>query len=204
MKTEGQRDVVPNILTVLRLAAVPPVLWLAYGEGAASAAAGLGLFLIAAFTDWLDGYIARRTDSITRLGTLLDPLADKILVLGTLFVFADRGLFPLWLVLVVLFRELLVSGVRRVHALEGKVVGANWMGKTKFVTQNLLIVACFLHLLLDALGESWPAANLSLFWGAIAVAALSVGFAGNFLRWHLPHLLHHGPDPSNGNGVQAE
>jgi CDP-diacylglycerol--glycerol-3-phosphate 3-phosphatidyltransferase len=181
--------VAPNLLTLLRLILMPPILWLTSLPDTAARATALSLFLLAAFTDWLDGYIARTRDMITPFGTLMDPLADKILILGLLFVFVEIDILPLWLVLVMLFRELLVSGVRRVRAAEGEVIGANWMGKTKFVLQNLLVVGILICLILDsqgAAGENW---RTTMYVAALTVMCVSVLFALNFLRWHLPELL---------------
>jgi CDP-diacylglycerol--glycerol-3-phosphate 3-phosphatidyltransferase len=108
------------------------VIWLATCEGATMIAAALVVCFIASLTDLLDGYLARRLGAITPFGTLMDPVVDKMLALGLLFVFCLQGFLPLWLVIVNLFRELLVSGVRQVEASHGHVVGANWSGKAKF------------------------------------------------------------------------
>jgi len=179
----------PNLLTVFRLLLVPVILWLAYGRSAPALSAGLGLLVVAGVTDWLDGYLARRRDQVTPFGTLMDPLTDKMLVLGLLFVFADRGLVPMWLVLVLLFREMLVSGVRRVKAARGEVVGANWMGKTKFVLQNVLLGGIFLYLILEARGMRVPGGQALVFWCALAVVAASAAFALVFFVRHAPGLL---------------
>ena len=185
----------PNILTIARLILVPVILWLAYSEGTAGLAVGLGLFVLAAFTDWLDGYLARTRNQITPFGTLMDPLTDKVLVLGTLFVFVDRGLLPLWLVLINLFREMLVSGIRQLKATQGELVGANWMGKLKFNLQIALVGWILLYLLLESAGVAVAGGEGLVLWSAGVVTAISFALALNFLFWHRRGLWRGAPAP---------
>ena len=173
----------PNILTILRLLSVPVVLSLAYGNSTAMLASGFGLFLLAAFSDWLDGYLARTRRAITRFGTLMDPVADKLLILGMLFVFSDIGLLPLWLVLINLFRELLVSGIRGLQAAEGKNVTANWMGKLKFCLQVAVIALGFLHLTLKSAGMEVPGGRQIVLYCTLAMTLISLALAFNFSHW---------------------
>lgn len=161
-----------------------PILVLAGSSWQHAPEVGLALLVAAGVSDWLDGYLARSREEVSDFGTLMDPVTDKTLVLGLLFVFAGRGLVPMWAALVVLFRELLVSGVRRVMAARGEVVGANWMGKTKFVLQSLLLVGVFVYLILEREGMAGAGQRRWLAWAAGAVAVVGVVFALNFLRWH--------------------
>jgi len=188
---ERASGVLPNVLTMARLVLVPFILWFAYSGETATLAAALGLFLVAAFTDWLDGYLARTRNLVTPFGTLMDPVTDKILVLGALFVFADRDppVLPLWLVLINLFRELLVSGIRQLKALRGKLVGANWMGKFKFVLQSVLVGGILLYLTLESAGVRVPGGQRLVFWAALAATAIAVVLAFNFFRWHSGGML---------------
>ena len=178
----------PNVLTLIRLALVPFILWLATASEPEMVAGGLGLFLIAGITDWLDGYLAHRWDQVTPFGTLMDPLVDKVLILSLLIVFAHMGLFPLWIALVHLFREMLVSGVRRIKALQGELVGANWMGKTKFMLQIALIIGIFIWLVLRAAGRVSPDTSW-IYVGAVAVTTVSVGFGLVFFLRHARDLF---------------
>ncbi len=174
----------PNVLTVLRLLMVPFILWLAYGPGTTAQVVALALFLAAALTDLFDGYLARTRDQITPFGTVMDPLTDKMLVLGALFVFADCGLVPMWLVLINLFREMLISGIRAVQAAGGEIVGANWMGKVKFGLQCGLVGGILLYRTVESAGVQVPGGGQMVFWATAGVTSVSVVFALNFFRWH--------------------
>jgi len=178
----------PNLLTIVRIVAIPFVLWLTHSGGRWGMVAAAGLYVLAIATDWADGYIARRRGTVTALGALMDPTADKVLVLGLFFVFADKGLLPLWLVLINLFREFLVSGLRQVCASQGRVVAANWMGKSKFVMQVLVILAAYLHLVPLGFDASPPLTESMIFYGALGMTVVSVLFAVRFTVQHMQTL----------------
>lgn len=128
---------VPNRLTILRILLVPLCLLLAgYGQYLPAAA----VFALACITDTLDGYLARKNKLITNFGKFADPIADKILVLSMMIVLCHEELLPVWLPVILVFRELLVDGLRMVAAEQGRVVAAGWSGKIKTVGQMLLIV----------------------------------------------------------------
>ena len=99
-----------------------------------------GIFVLISCTDWLDGYLARKRNEVTDFGKFMDPLADKILVTAALLALIELGLLPSWVVLVILAREFIVSGVRMVAATEGVVIAASWYGKFKTVFQMIAIV----------------------------------------------------------------
>jgi len=181
--------VLPNILTILRLLSVPVVLSLAYGQSPGVLALGLGLFMLTSFTDWLDGYLARTRKATTIFGTVMDPVADKILILGMLFVFSDIKLLPMWLVLINLFRELLISGIRAVQASKGSIIPANWMGKLKFCLQVVVVGVGFVQRLLESAGMDFDGGRHILFYCALFMTTVSVVLALNFLRWHGEGLM---------------
>lgn len=127
----------PNKLTILRILLVPVCLLLAgYGYNIPAAV----VFALACITDTLDGYLARKNKLITNFGKFADPIADKILVLSMMIVLCRKQLLPVWLPVILVFRELLVDGLRMVAAEQGRVVAAGWSGKTKTVCQMVLIV----------------------------------------------------------------
>lgn len=136
-----------NFLTVLRMVLAPPIIaLLVYQPGGVSWSAAAGcIFTVAALTDKADGYCARRFNMITRVGQFLDPLADKLLVLPVMIamafvsVGAVRPLLPLWVVLVVIARELLISGIRFYGARKGVSFPASWSGKTKMFFQVVVL-----------------------------------------------------------------
>jgi CDP-diacylglycerol--glycerol-3-phosphate 3-phosphatidyltransferase len=98
------------------------------------------LFLVAALTDLLDGYLARRMNEVTALGKLLDPVADKLLILAGLVMLVANQLAPAWIVIVILGREMAVTGLRAIAASEGVVMPADVWGKWKTVTQVTAII----------------------------------------------------------------
>jgi CDP-diacylglycerol--glycerol-3-phosphate 3-phosphatidyltransferase len=110
-----------------------------------------GVFALASLTDWLDGYVARRRQQITDLGKLLDPVADKVLVLAALVVLVEVNRAPGWLVIVLLAREFAVTALRAVAAIDGKVIPADRLGKWKMVAQT----AAVLVLILEPALPSW-------------------------------------------------
>lgn len=125
----------PNSITVLRILLIPVFVWL-YLEHTPEDILWAGLvFATAAFTDFLDGYLARRSGQITNLGKLLDPVADKLLVASGLILLVQAQQVAVWLAIVMIARELIVTGARAVAANEGFIVQADSLGKLKVVGQ---------------------------------------------------------------------
>lgn len=106
----------------------------------------LGIYLIASFTDLIDGKIARKHDLITRFGKIMDPLADKILVSAGFIMLTGSGIIPAWITFIVIFRDLLVSAIRSFGEDKGKVIAASWPGKVKTATQMLGISLAILDM----------------------------------------------------------
>jgi CDP-diacylglycerol---glycerol-3-phosphate 3-phosphatidyltransferase len=131
----------PNALTLLRIFIVPllvVVLLTPFSEnwfGLPRHMLGVGLFLGAALTDFLDGHIARSRDQVTRLGQLLDPIADKLLISAALISLVENQLAPAWAVVIVIGREFAVTGLRSIAAADGVVIAASRMGKFKMLVQ---------------------------------------------------------------------
>jgi CDP-diacylglycerol--glycerol-3-phosphate 3-phosphatidyltransferase len=159
----------PNLLSLFRILLVPILVVVLLTEFEGSAFIGLGLFLLAALTDFLDGYIARRRQQVTNLGKLLDPAADKILTSAAFISLVGLGLADAWMVVVIVAREFIVSGLRSVAASQDKVLAASASGKVKTVTQ---IVAISLLIIKDQLGQFDILAPLSL-WVAVLVTIYS-------------------------------
>ena len=123
-------------LTVARIAAAPLIVLLFAIDFDGHDYWATGLFAAAIATDWLDGWIARRRGGTSAMGSLLDPVADKILVLAVLIVLVDRGVFPGWIVAAIAGRELLVTGLRLAALERGVVLGARDLGKLKTGAQS--------------------------------------------------------------------
>lgn len=129
----------PNAITVARIAMTPFLAWLILVEGLPARWAALMLFVVAAVSDVVDGKLARNNDEITRFGQLLDPIADKLLVLVTFVPLYGIGLLPLWLVILVLGREIAITVFRRYALGRGEVIAASGWGKSKATVQNWFI-----------------------------------------------------------------
>jgi CDP-diacylglycerol---glycerol-3-phosphate 3-phosphatidyltransferase len=135
----------PNILTLSRIAAVPVVVFLLLFESKENCFWAAFVFTLAAITDWLDGYLARKWGIVTILGKFLDPLADKLIVMAALIMLIPLDRVPAWAVFVILARELIVSGIRSIASSEGIVIAASDLGKYKTIFQMVSIVGLLLH-----------------------------------------------------------
>jgi CDP-diacylglycerol---glycerol-3-phosphate 3-phosphatidyltransferase len=137
---------VPNVLTVLRILAVPVIVVALLDETPDGDVLAAVVFALAAVTDKLDGYIARRRDAVTTFGKLMDPLADKLLIVAALVALVSLGRLAAWVAMVIIAREVGVTVLRAVAVEEGVVISASWLGKTKTVLQ---VAAVFGLILFD-------------------------------------------------------
>ncbi|MBS1845980.1 MAG: CDP-diacylglycerol--glycerol-3-phosphate 3-phosphatidyltransferase [Actinobacteria bacterium] len=131
----------PNALTLLRILAVPVVVVALLVEMPNGDVIAAAVFAAAALTDGLDGYIARSRNSITTFGKLMDPLADKLLVIGALLCLVSLGRLEAWVAMVIIAREVAVTILRTIAAERGLVIAASWLGKAKTATQIAAIIA---------------------------------------------------------------
>ena len=157
----------PNSLTLLRIFLVPflvVVLLTKYSNFL-----GLGIFLVAAITDFLDGYFARRMKKVTRLGALLDPIADKLLMSAAFISLVELGVARAWMVVIIIGREFAVSGLRSIAAQQGVTISASPLGKSKMVSQ---VIAISLMIVSYELGEFKFTAELAL-WVVMLFALVS-------------------------------
>lgn len=163
----------PNTLTILRIFFVPflvavlveqdlRIQW--HGEVlVANAFLALSIFLAAAATDLLDGYLARRWKQITTVGTLLDPIADKLLISAALVSLVQIHRVPAWMVVLIIGREFAVSGLRSIAAAEGYTIQASDLGKTKMITQVIAISM----VMLSIRSQSLTALAMLWMWGVV-------------------------------------
>ena len=133
-----------NKLTILRIILIPVFLILLYCGFKGSDYIALAIFVIASFTDYLDGHIARSRNQVTNFGKFADPLADKMLVFAALIWFTAQGLFPAWAMVVVAAREFAVTGLRLVAVGEGRVIAAAKSGKIKTASTMVCIILMFM------------------------------------------------------------
>ncbi len=136
---------VPNILTLARIAAVPIIVILLMFESKTTCFWATLVFSLAAITDWLDGYLARKWEIVTVLGKFLDPLADKLIVMAALIMLIPLDRAPAWAVFIILAREMVVTGLRSIASSEGIVIDASPLGKYKTIFQMVAIIGLLLH-----------------------------------------------------------
>src|SRR5678816_1451724 len=178
----------PNTLTILRIFFVPLLVAALVQESAVYQVGGLritndwlslAIFLVAAGTDLVDGYLARRWKQVTTIGTLLDPIADKLLISAALISLVQIRTLPGWMAILIIGREFAVSGLRSIAAAEGYTIKASDLGKTKMFAQ-VVAISCML------LSVRHPALLLPgkfLMWGVIFFAIISA--ISYFLKfWH--------------------
>lgn len=152
----------PNKLTVLRMILVPVFMVLMMFDDLTMQMSGLLVFIVASITDWLDGYLARRDNLVSDFGKFMDPLADKMLTTAAFLVIMEKDFISSWVLLIILFREFLVSGIRLVAVGQGKVIAASMWGKAKTVSQMVAIIASILLM------------NISVFTSGVTYVAVNV------------------------------
>ena len=139
----------PNKLTLLRGILVPFFVFFILLEGGNNLLyryVGLGIFCFASFTDFLDGYLARKNHLVTNFGKFMDPLADKLLVCSALICLIPLGELPAWYVVILIGREFVISGFRLVAADHNIVIAASIFGKAKTASQMLMIILLLLQI----------------------------------------------------------
>jgi CDP-diacylglycerol--glycerol-3-phosphate 3-phosphatidyltransferase len=136
-RRHGKRVVwnLPNALTIVRIMAIPVIVVLLFFPGKLASFIAAIIFIFAAITDGLDGYIARKQNVVTTLGKFLDPLADKLLVITSLIMLIHLGRVPAWIVAIIAGREMAVTGLRAIAITEGIVISASKLGKYKTLLQ---------------------------------------------------------------------
>jgi CDP-diacylglycerol--glycerol-3-phosphate 3-phosphatidyltransferase len=156
----------PNILTVSRILMVPVIVVALLDETAEGDVIAAALFAIAALTDGLDGYIARRQRQETTFGKLMDPLADKLLVTAALVSLVSLNRVAAWVAMVIIAREFAVTGLRSVAAERGVVISASWLGKAKTGLQVAAIIGLIAF-------EPTPVGVDLLVYAAVAMTVIS-------------------------------
>jgi CDP-diacylglycerol---glycerol-3-phosphate 3-phosphatidyltransferase len=175
----------PNVLTVTRILAIPVVMvLLCFSSPWASFMAAV-FFAAAGATDILDGFLARRQRAVTPFGKFMDPLADKLLVSAALIMLIPLGRAPAWMVVVIIGRELMVTGLRGLAAAEGIILAPDRWGKAKTLLQMVAITALILHYPYQAF--DFQRLGMALLWVAMIVTVTSgIGYFTGFFRRTLP------------------
>ena len=157
-------------ITLVRVAFIPVYMALMYISGGVPGIwlwLALAVFILAGVTDFVDGIVARKYNQITDFGKFLDPLADKLMVIGAMTIFCQWGLFPAWALMIVLTREFAVTGLRLVAVGKGTVIAAGWSGKVK--TASTMISLC--------VWMAFPTSQL-IGWIAIGVIIVTTVYSG--------------------------
>jgi CDP-diacylglycerol--glycerol-3-phosphate 3-phosphatidyltransferase len=170
----------PNLLTLFRIGLVPVVVTVLHWPSPVARALAACLFLVACITDFLDGFLARRHGVTTALGQMLDPLADKLIVVAVLIMLAvvDPGpQVPAWMVVVIVLREIAVTGLRGIASRSGVIVPAQELGKYKMIFQMFALTALLVHYPYPVpgtgLGIDFHAAGMLFLWMALVTAVWS-------------------------------
>lgn len=134
-----------NKITILRILLVPVFMIFLLNKIPYGVTIAAAIFIVAAVTDSLDGYIARKKNQVTNFGKFIDPLADKLLVSAALISLVQMGKLSAWVVVIIIAREFTISILRAVAAAEGVVISASWWGKVKTITQIIAIVSVLIN-----------------------------------------------------------
>lgn len=172
---------IPNGVTAIRIIAIPVILILLFKSGRAFQIITAIVFLLVAFTDMLDGYFARRQKMVTTLGKFLDPLADKLLIVTALIALISARGIPLWMVIVIVGREIAVTGLRGIAISEGMVISSSLTGKYKTAFEMASIFCLILNG--PFLSIDFHRIGIILLWIALALAVISgVDYFKRFLE----------------------
>lgn len=150
----------PNKITLSRIVLAFIFMFFLFSQGLMAKYLAFFTFCLASLTDIIDGQIARRRKLENDFGRLMDPIADKILVLAAFLAFVEMKIIPAWTVIIILFRELVITGLRINAAMRGKVLSASLAGKHKTASQMVTIICILLFLIIrESAGDSWSLLN---------------------------------------------
>jgi CDP-diacylglycerol---glycerol-3-phosphate 3-phosphatidyltransferase len=185
----------PNALTFLRIVLVPVLVVVLITRMRNGTLIGGAIFGLAVLTDWLDGFLARRRNEVTRLGILLDPIADKLLISAAFLSLVELDAAPAWMVMIVLGREFLVTGFRNVALQRGLLIPASGLGKGKMVSQ----VVCIFLLLGSREYPLLRALAVAALWVVVLMAVVSA--ADYLVRFGREVLQGPRPETEKGPGM---
>jgi CDP-diacylglycerol--glycerol-3-phosphate 3-phosphatidyltransferase len=173
----------PNVWTAVRIALVPVLIIALVSSFKNHEFVALGIFLLATFTDTMDGFLARRKKKITTLGQLLDPIADKLLMTSAFICLVESGAVASWMAIIIIGREIAITGLRAIAASQGVSIRASWPGKIKMILQTITVP--FLILGEKILGKFALVGRIGL-WLVMATAVYS---AAEYIIKFGPRLL---------------
>lgn len=162
---------IPNLLSAVRILAIPVVIGFLSWPGPMASFLAAVIFSLASLTDLLDGYIARQQKRETAVGKLLDPLADKLLVLSCMIMLIPLERIPAWMVVLIIGREVAVTGLRGIASAEGLVIAASRWGKAKLILQTFSLIGLMIHY--RYLGIDFHLLGMIFLWGALIITLWS-------------------------------
>jgi CDP-diacylglycerol--glycerol-3-phosphate 3-phosphatidyltransferase len=173
MNSKGTKSIfnLPNSLTLFRVACIPVLVLLLFFPHKLTSFVAALVFALASISDLLDGFLARRQQLVTTFGKFLDPLADKLIVSAALIMLIPLGWAPAWMVVVIVGRELAITGLRSMAVSEGKVISADALGKKKMVFQIVAILGLLLHY--EYFGVNFHAVGMFFLWVAVILTLWS-------------------------------
>ena len=174
MKTDAREEAVsnlPNILTLFRLVCIPLVIVSLYFQGRLGSFLAALFFGLAFITDFLDGYFARKYGAVTVMGKFLDPMADKLLVSSTMIMLISLDRIPAWIVILIVGREIAVTGLRSIAVSEGVVIQASSLGKYKTIFQSVATICLCLHY--EYIGVQFHVVGMVFLWMALILTIWS-------------------------------
>jgi CDP-diacylglycerol--glycerol-3-phosphate 3-phosphatidyltransferase len=158
---------IPNLLSALRIFAIPLLVVLLTSPGPLPSFLSALVFFIASLTDLLDGYLARQQKAETAVGKLLDPMADKLLILAVMIMLIPLDRIPAWIVVLIIGREVAITGLRGIASAEGIVIASSRWGKAKMVLQSFALGGLMLHY--EYLGINFHVLGAILLWIALVI-----------------------------------
>ena len=195
----------PNAITMVRIAMIPVILWYTYHESRRDSFVAANLYAVTGATDFLDGWVARRRGLVTVIGKFLDPLADKLVVMAALVMLVHLGRVAAWVVIAVMAREFIVTGLRTIAMSEGIVIAAGQEGKHKTAFQVVAITFLLLHYVypLDlgfgAVDVDYNRVGTWLLYLSLVFSVWSaVNYFAGFIR-----AVYRGPEAGGGNALDT-
>jgi CDP-diacylglycerol--glycerol-3-phosphate 3-phosphatidyltransferase len=174
MEKDSRKEVIsnlPNTLSLFRMVCIPVVIICLYFEGRLGSFLATLFFGMAFVTDALDGFYARKYGAVTVLGKFLDPLADKILVSSTMIMLITLDRIPAWIVILIIAREMAITGLRSIAVSEGIVIQASSLGKYKTIFQSVAVLGLALHY--EYFNVDFHAVGMLFLWAALILTLWS-------------------------------
>ncbi len=178
---------IPNLLTFLRVLCIPGLVVVILTPFRGQELAATGIFLLATLTDTLDGFWARRMSQITTLGQLLDPIADKLLIASVLICLVQTGVVPAWMAIIIIGREMAMTGFRAIAASQGVSIPASLPGKVKMAVETVVLAILLIG---GKMPAGWAGLGRIGLWVVMVIAVVS---AAEYLIRYSPRVLSRRP-----------